>query len=108
MDAKRKETKMTDKKAMHTPGPWEAVEAPYNPKGWLWIKNGPGALLADVHQNANIPLEVRNANARLMAASPDLLAALKAILNSGELDGRAPDKLIEIAKDAISKAIGND
>ena len=42
--------------ARHTPGPWKAVEAAYNPPGWLWVQNGPGALLADVHQNANIPL----------------------------------------------------
>ena len=71
---------MTDNQTQHTPGPWKAVEAPYNPKGWLWVQNGPGALLADVHQNKNIALEARNANARLMAAAPDLLKACEAVL----------------------------
>ena len=70
---------MTTNDARHTPGPWKAGEAAYNPPGWLWVQNGPGALLADVHQNKNIALDARNANARLIAAAPDLYAALAEI-----------------------------
>ncbi len=87
--------------ARHTPGPWKAVEAAYNPPGWLWVQNGPGALLADVHKNVNIALETRNANARLMAAAPDLLAAL-------EYYAADPTSRGEVARAAVAKALGND
>jgi hypothetical protein len=85
----------------HTPGPWQAVEAPYNTTGWLWVQNGSGALLADVHTNPYIPVETRNANARLMAAAPDLLAAL-------EYYAAEPTSRGDVARAAVSKALGND
>ena len=46
---------MTANDATHTPGPWKAVEAAYNPRGWLWVQNDHGALIANVHSNENIP-----------------------------------------------------
>ena len=98
---KKTETKEPSALKRFTPGPWKAVEAPYNTAGWLWVQNGPGALLADVHQNANIPLEARNANARLMAAAPELLAALEYYATDTSING-------EVARAAIAKAMGND
>lgn len=92
---------MTKNKARHTPGPWKAVEAAFNPPGWLWVQNGPGALLADVHQNVNIPLEARNANARLMAAAPEMLAALEYYATDQSING-------EVARAAVAKALGRD
>ena len=100
---------MTDKKAMHTPGYWKAVEAPYNPEGWLWVQNGPGALLADVHQNVNIPLDARNANARLMAAAPELLEALQEIITAADEEGwNQLDAGFTKARAAVAKAMGHD
>mgnify|MGYP001296974478 FL=1 len=95
--------------ARHTPGPWKAVEAAYNPPGWLWVQNGPGALLADVHQNVNIPLDARNANARLMAAAPELLEALQEIITAADGEGWSQlDAGFTKARAAIAKALGND
>lgn len=42
----------------------------------------------------------------LAYAAGDLLAALRAILNSGELDGRAPEVLVHNAQEAVAKAEG--
>lgn len=92
---------MTKNEAQHTPGPWKAVEAAYNPPGWLWVQNGPGALLADVHQNKNIPLEARNANARLMAAAPEMLAALEYYATDSSING-------EVARAVVAKALGRE
>ena len=92
---------MTKNEAQHTPGPWKAVEAAYNPPGWLWVQNGPGALLADVHQNKNIPLEARNANARLMAAAPEMLAALEYYATDSSIIG-------EVARAVVAKALGRE
>ena len=92
---------MTKNEAQHTPGPWKAVEAAYNPPGWLWVQNGPGALLADVHQNKNIPLEARNANARLMAAAPEMLAALEYYATDQSING-------EVARAVVAKALGRE
>lgn len=101
---------MTDNTTQHTPGPWKAVEAPYNPKGWLWVQNGPGALLADVHQNKNIPLDARNANARLMAAAPELLEACKAVLAVHNLPRGMNERhgVMAMVEAAIAQATGND
>lgn len=100
---------MTTNDAQHTPGPWKAVEAAYNPPGWLWVQNGPGALLADVHQNVNIPLDARNANARLMAAAPELLEALQEIIAAADGEGWSQlDAGFTKARAAVAKALGND
>lgn len=100
---------MTTNDARHTPGPWKAVEAAYNPPGWLWVQNGPGALLADVHQNVNIPLDARNANARLMAAAPELLEALQEIITAADGEGWSQlDAGFTKARAAVAKALGND
>lgn len=100
---------MTTNDARHTPGPWKAVEAAYNPPGWLWVQNGPGALLADVHQNVNIPLDARNANARLMAAAPELLEALQEIITGADGEGWSQlDAGFTKARAAVAKALGND
>jgi hypothetical protein len=62
---------MTDK---HTPGPWELI-APHQTSGWgLCVGSGEQI-------TARIPAYAgREADARLIAAAPDLLEALKAML----------------------------
>ena len=73
--------------------------------GW----DGPGALLADVHQNVNIPLDARNANARLMAAAPELLEALQEIITAADGEGWSQlDAGFTKARAAVAKALGND
>jgi hypothetical protein len=61
----------------HTPGPWVLDESE---SGWLLLSNG-----ADVTSE---PFDCADADARLMAAGPDLLAALKSLV---QLIGDASD-----------------
>jgi hypothetical protein len=73
---------MTTAKAMHTPGPWKIVTAwPYE------VRKGDGATchrIADCRDYNCIAYTKENeANARLIAAAPDLLSALKKIVEGG-------------------------
>lgn len=81
----------------HTPGPWiangSAVETD-RPRGQ------PSDVLAFLHLDAGLPTE---ANARLIAAAPDLLVALKRIVK--DATGLTPASLDE-ALAAIAKAEG--
>lgn len=57
----------------HTPGPWKY----YDEEGYNFgIGSEGGRHVADVSHNANIPTGEKRANARLIAAAPDLLKAL--------------------------------
>ena len=82
----------------HTPGPW-AVDA---------------SLCTVHHLMFQEPLDNRNkiavvtseADARLMAAGPELLEALEAALSVMELDGSGAGMVGKIARAAIAKATG--
>lgn len=103
----------------HTPGPWNVCERwPYQPDGlhigWenlqhMWIvgiRPGSGIAAIDVtgHENAE-------ANAQLIAAAPDLLAACKAaheaLLTFERLDLLKQDheqQALDLVRAAIAKA----
>ena len=86
--------------AKHTPGPWEAVDS-------MTVRtplSAGGFMVADLP--CHTPHGERIANAKLIAAAPELLVALEAIVNAWE-EGRAfSDKMNEIgkARAAIAKA----
>ncbi len=98
---------------MHTPGPWKlnaagvsvVTEATDRNGGW---PNGMKLALT-CH---NVPLRERQANARLMAAAPDLLAACKALVavlvSPMEADQRMDDTIVACrqAQEAIRQAEG--
>ena len=97
--------------AQHTPGPWRVERQNPSPTTGEWMIAGtkPG-YLAEVRDCGSRDVQ---ANARLIAAAPDLLAALQALV--AELDGPgkpyssdsyAPPHFIETAKAAIAKATG--
>lgn len=93
----------------HTPGPWDA-ETAYDTGELVPIENSGLVLVVmsatgDVAYIANAldPVEVQNANARLIAAAPDLLEALTNIEND---DGRIPSTIWKMRNDAIAKATG--
>ena len=71
----------------HTPGPWLVV----NIKGMNVLMVGAGQdgsnIVADIRLHRHAPAV--EANARLIAASPDLLTALEALLNEVEHAGNA-------------------
>ncbi len=92
---------MTDN-ATHTPGPWAAEYSTYGEEIWfggegpgMWTIDAPGAYLSGCEGSATA-----EADARLIAAAPDLLAALQDLLviRSG--------RTCKAARAAIAKAKG--
>lgn len=103
----------------HTPGPW-AIGARHDEQTQRVVAPTPGgrghwtiALVGDID---------RNANAHLIAAAPDILAALRDLLTIGkwkgrgthgtaglafEIDREIAHVLVENARDAIAKAEGS-
>jgi hypothetical protein len=97
----------------HTPGPWYMVPIHQN---WVEICDGPGnterCIIASVLSMADdypaeLPIAHRNANARLIAAVPELLRSLNAMVQAfvrhpGNHDER--HHALTIARAAIAKA----
>ena len=89
-----------------TPGPWE-IAGGTNKKGelYIWRKELPGIIdggaIATVlhHYPAELP-----ANAALIAAAPELLAALEEV--AGLCEEHMPENAAEVARAAIAKAKG--
>lgn len=101
-------------KAMHTPGPWvtlpEEVDKPYirirgtRPGGRYKVANVITPVYEGVHERE---ADETRANARLIAAAPELLEALRAVLpylTDGEDAGDEATQLAPIARTAIQKA----
>ena len=83
----------------HTPGPWIA-------DGDL-ILAADNWRVASCHRFPNNDDTARPANARLIAAAPELLEALQAIAGTDPVDSaRDPQHLVAIARAAIAKAEG--
>lgn len=91
----------------HTPGPWTAQprykgeRAPFE----ILANHGadsPALILALSHGGFNV--EDANANARLIAAAPDLLAALEALLDTPAL-AHAMDVFDQVACEEARRAI---
>jgi hypothetical protein len=86
------------KPAPHTPGPWRV----YQEKPHYYSVGTDYA--HDRGHDCNIVRDVRcEANARVMAAAPELLALLEEIVEPRELTN---DEVLEKAKAAIRKAKG--
>lgn len=85
----------------HTPGPWNCDQESIDPEWWIVTIKG-GLIVANV--NAHFHQE---ANARLIAASPDLLAALQ-WLSDETGDPASPTRpsvdAMQAARAAIAKA----
>lgn len=76
----------------HTPGPWEVIELPHT--GLIGIKRGDRVLNLEPDQEPD---------ANLIAAAPDLLSALEALLADAPATGLMS---VYLARDAIAKAKG--
>lgn len=79
----------------HTPGPWKQYQ--WEDKTYASVRGPDGRCVADCGSRSD---QIAQANARLIAAAPDLLAALE-IVAAGNTD---PDRVVEIASAAITKA----
>ena len=85
--------------SQHTPGPWEVS------KDGNDVENAEGAGVCALYAD-----KTADANAALIAAAPELLATVKAMIdNSGcsTWNERAP-KVFAMARAAIAKAEGRD
>lgn len=102
----------------HTPGPWEwtgdALEGPSNagpPSYGCVIERSVSC--GAYCQGGSAVLDISDADRRLIAASPDLLATLERIAYHGEIDSRTADgwtkaDIVANARRAIAKATGAD
>ena len=82
----------------HTPAPWTLDPCA---SGWMLISNG-----QDITAK---PFDARDADARLIAAAPDLLAALQMvnrIWSHDQTANLAPDSPAAIVRAAIARATG--
>lgn len=91
----------------HTPGPWKASTQP-QPNGCPII-GARGLMVAMLAHSVNEPdqKETALANAALIAAAPQLLAALRGMVDSYEREGhRSKNPALIAARAAIAKAEG--
>ncbi len=100
----------------HTPGPWEWVRCKPNGTDGPWqcfLQSPPNecndTMVTAMREDlAAFPYAATSPNARLIAAAPDLLAALQQIVYDEETtDSRNPEHpSITAAREAIAKATG--
>ena len=96
---------MTTTNATHTPGPWQSMHAGNaNDEHARTIRSYGGAWIADVLRQGTEA--DRAANARLIAAAPDLLAALQHVFDAAEDGGDMNDIDWDMLRAAIARAEG--
>ena len=103
--------------AKHTPGPWLSAAGPSSIVGWPVVGSGGRSIASltwwprehfqpDVTDEAYDALVAEiGANGRLIAAAPDLLAALQSVMSA---HGEQLHDAFGVAQKAISKALGPD
>ena len=72
--------------ATHTPGPWAASLAEWH-NGAPWLIGAPVSEYLPAEAERHIGNAYKEANARLIAAAPDLLAALEILQAAIDADG---------------------
>lgn len=99
-------------KSHHTPGPWEVLPAQWDEGETLCIQT---ASIGDVVAFIEGPANERDyANARLIAAAPELLDALEGLLNLNDVKQALNSKSHDVRKShakalaAIAKARGEN
>jgi hypothetical protein len=92
--------------AQHTPGPWMAGPM-VGESDTIWIGNGDGYVAQVTRIDGLEPIDW--ADAALIAAAPDLLAACQAVLDEfPAADGRRIESVKAICRAAITKATAHD
>lgn len=98
----------------HTPGPWRLSGHSEDSPEKLSVEDGNGYFIAEVDFGL-----AQKANARLIAAAPELLEALKELVKANEdhnesvskVIGELPgwkDSYLDKARSAIAKALGEE
>lgn len=96
-------------KAMHTPGPW-AIHPPvrgYAHSVMARHTTGSRIACADIPEGLDADGEDSLANARLVAAAPDLLAAAQSALDWCKQGGPCDWALITVWRDELAAAIAS-
>lgn len=91
--------------AKFTPGPWMVLPSVQDGQFCILTEHGPRK---DIARTYGFPGDPREANARLIAAAPELLEALQALVQRCEFDGIPNDSLpaVEAARGAVARALG--
>lgn len=96
--------------AKHTPGPWSIQSE----SGYCWDVGIESKYVAEIQTGSDGESELdpaeraeNHSNAMLIAAAPDLLAALEFVVKNvaADLTHYEADKVIDIARAAIAKAL---
>lgn len=90
----------------HTPGPWTLDDRGYK---YIVSKSGNGYITRDVCRldGSTMAALAQEANARLIAAAPELLEALELLVDNPYRDGiESDERLRRIGRAAIAKAKG--
>lgn len=85
----------------HTPGPWTATPSPHDKRVYLIDSKANGAVGELIYIDTR-----KEADARLIAAAPDLLEALHAIRLCEFNSMSSRQEMMRLAKAAIAKATG--
>jgi hypothetical protein len=85
----------------HAPGPWKAIKAPHGP---IDIFDCNDHDIVTLYGGNGV--EAKEANARLIAAAPEMLKALREIIAVAEGKHLRPIMGIEAVRLAIAKATG--
>jgi hypothetical protein len=89
-------TPTTHTAAQHTPGPWKAKERHANYSGWVVLhETGNGLRRVDDKEGV-----FSEANARLIAAAPQMLAALRRYVDCDGYDDAIKQQAIEAIRAA--------
>jgi hypothetical protein len=91
----------------HTPGPWCVRDLPTAQRYIGPSQDGGAPSVALVLSLANVPEARLDADARLIAAAPDLLAALESIAAVAVGEGDVCELIACRARAAIAKATGS-
>lgn len=94
---------------MHTPGPWVARAEPFEDgRPYYWIDLAGGSIDYDTKTGGGVSGLIHDADAHLIVAAPDLLAACKGLLAVYEYTADLPEgHPILVARAAVAKAEGN-
>lgn len=100
-------------KAQHTPGPWNVSEHSWCETSITAPSTSNSICLLDINhateESEESDAAVMAANARLIAAAPDLLTCLQDALASfaDSVEGGEADEWVKVSRAAISKSIGS-
>lgn len=84
---------------LYTPGPWYSINIGTEDEPMMMVRAAPQHEVA-ICATGDSPQEMETANARLIAAAPELLDALKAALLNVRAQAIANDSIVALSKES--------